>query len=41
MAVVFLGIGRQYRPLATKAARGSDLLSVAFFRIVMGAWLLG
>lgn len=39
MAVVFLGITAASIVLATKVAKG-DLLSVAFFGIVMGAWLL-
>ncbi len=39
MAVVFLGITAASIVLATRVARG-DLLSVAFFGIVMGAWLL-
>ena len=39
MAVVFLGITAASIVLATKVARG-DLLSVAFFGIVMGAWLV-
>jgi hypothetical protein len=39
MAVVFLGITAASIVLATKVAKG-DLLSVAFFGIVMGAWLV-
>jgi len=39
MAVVFLGITAASIVVATKVAKG-DLLSVAFFGIVMGAWLL-
>jgi hypothetical protein len=39
MSVVFLGITAASIVLATKVAKG-DLLSVAFFGIVMGAWLL-
>ncbi|MES2093946.1 MAG: hypothetical protein V4531_09070 [Actinomycetota bacterium] len=39
MAVVFLGITAASIVVATRVARG-DLLSVAFFGIVMGAWLL-
>lgn len=39
MAVVFLGITAASIVLATRVAKG-DLLSVAFFGIVMGAWLL-
>ena len=39
MAVLFLGITAASIVLATKVAKG-DLLSVAFFGIVMGAWLL-
>ena len=39
MAVVFLGITAASIVIATRVARG-DLLSVAFFGIVMGAWLL-
>lgn len=39
MAVVFLGITAASIVLATRVARG-DLLSVGFFGIVMGAWLL-
>jgi hypothetical protein len=39
MAVVFLGITAVSIVIATRVARG-DLLSVAFFGIVMGAWLL-
>ncbi|MBG6107651.1 hypothetical protein [Frigoribacterium sp. CG_9.8] len=39
MAVFFLGITAASIVLATKVARG-DLLSVAFFGIVMGAWLV-
>jgi hypothetical protein len=39
MAVVFLGITAASIVLATKVAQG-DLLSVAFFGIVMGAWLV-
>lgn len=39
MAVVFLGITTLSVVIATRVAKG-DLLSVAFFGIVMGAWLL-
>jgi hypothetical protein len=39
MAVFFLGITAASIVLATKVAKG-DLLSVAFFGIVMGAWLV-
>ena len=39
MAVVFLGITAASIVVATKVANG-DLLSAAFFGIVMGAWLL-
>ena len=39
MAVFFLGITAASIMVATKVAKG-DLLSVAFFGIVMGAWLL-
>lgn len=39
MAVVFLGITAASIVVATKVAKG-DLLSVAFFGIVMGAWLV-
>jgi len=39
MAVVFLGITAASIVVATKVAKG-DLLSAAFFGIVMGAWLL-
>ena len=39
MSVVFLSITAASIVLATKVAKG-DLLSVAFFGIVMGAWLL-
>jgi hypothetical protein len=39
MAVVFLGITAASIVLATRVAKG-DLLNVAFFGIVMGAWLL-
>lgn len=39
MAVVFLGITAASIVLAIKVAKG-DLLSVAFFGIVMGAWLV-
>jgi hypothetical protein len=39
MAVVFLGITAASIVLATRAAKG-DLLSIVFFGIVMGAWLL-
>jgi hypothetical protein len=39
MAVVFLGITAASIVVATRIARG-DFLSVAFFGIVMGAWLL-
>jgi hypothetical protein len=39
MAVVFLGITAASIVLATRVAKG-DLLSVAFFGIVMGAWLV-
>ncbi len=39
MAMVFLGITAASIVLATKVAKG-DLLSVAFFGIVMGAWIL-
>ena len=39
MAVVFLGITTASVVIATRVAKG-DLLSVAFFGIVMGAWLL-
>lgn len=39
MAVVFLGITAGSILLATRVAKG-DLLNVAFFGIIMGAWLL-
>ena len=39
MAVVFLGITTLSVVIATRVAKG-DLLSVVFFAIVMGAWLL-
>ena len=39
MAVVFLGITTLSVVIATRVAKG-DLLSVVFFGIVMGAWLL-
>jgi hypothetical protein len=39
MAVVFLGVTAASIVLATRVAKG-DLLSVAFFGIVMGAWLV-
>ncbi len=39
MAVVFLGITTLSVVIATRVAKG-DLLSVAFFGIIMGAWLL-
>ena len=39
MAVFFLGITAASIMVATKVAKG-DLLSVAFFGIVMGAWFL-
>lgn len=39
MAVVFLGITTVSVVIATRVAKG-DLLSVPFFGIVMGAWLL-